>query len=333
MLSEQSEQEMAREAFAVAYVTACCATTLLYDYCLTFSDEAKRIWGRKFSIPNALFFVDRYIVLPMIVFNGIAATRNKVSDAFCVFYLRWLSICITTTYTTVDGILLTRVVAIYRQNIPVKVFACCLYAGGVIVLVGLTVTDYVGEGVHIVDNFSALPGCYPASVPSIIAGYWIAPVIIESAFFVLVMWRVFTWSSKTVSPTLALMARDSAVYFALIFALLIINLFVFEYAPPFISSLFVTPVNTIGCMAGYRMLMNIRGMYEIESTSTFRDMYSTRGAVVHFAQSQTIGGTFERPPSGTGGPVMNSRHIRRDSISMDDWNDSGDLPESLSGEV
>ena len=34
-----------------------------------------------------------------------------------------------------------------------------------------------------------------------------------------------------------------------IFVLLIVNLFVFEYAPPFLSSLFVTPGNTAGCIA------------------------------------------------------------------------------------
>jgi hypothetical protein len=28
-----------------------------------------------------------------------------------------------------------------------------------------------------------------------------------------------------------------------------LNLFVFEYAPPFLSSLFVTPSNTVGCIA------------------------------------------------------------------------------------
>jgi hypothetical protein len=62
--------------------------------------------------------------------------------------------------------------------------------GGVTTQVGLTIKDYVGEGVSgmvrltvcpflinicielAVNNFNALPGCYAASVPRIIAGYW-----------------------------------------------------------------------------------------------------------------------------------------------------------------
>lgn len=34
-----------------------------------------------------------------------------------------------------------------------------------------------------------------------------------------------------------------------VFALLFVNLFVFEYAPPFLAGLFVTPVSTVGCLA------------------------------------------------------------------------------------
>lgn len=62
--------------------------------------------------------------------------------------------------------------------------------GGVITLIGLTVDDFVGESVistcsssictspssklkYLVDeSLSNLPGCYPQSVPAVIAGFW-----------------------------------------------------------------------------------------------------------------------------------------------------------------
>ncbi|KIP09010.1 hypothetical protein PHLGIDRAFT_116729 [Phlebiopsis gigantea 11061_1 CR5-6] len=147
-----------------------------------------------------------------------------------------------------------------RDNKVVVWFARFLYLAGTCTLIGLTVKDYVGEAVDIVEDFSALPGCYAATVPSLIAGYWITATIIESTFFLLVIYRVITWNrvSVGVAPALVLMARDSTIYFTAIFVLLFVNLFVFEYAPPFLSSLFVTPANTIGCIAGARMLMNLR---------------------------------------------------------------------------
>ncbi|KAL5536150.1 hypothetical protein ACEPAF_4255 [Sanghuangporus sanghuang] len=241
--------EMARESYAVAYVTSVCSTAVLYDYCLTIDDEIRRIWPSRWSIPKLLFLINRYIVIPMLV---------------CTFYLRWLVVVVTVTNTVVEGVLLSRVIALYRDNMVVKVAASFLYAGGVVTLIGLTIKDYVGEPVNIVEDFSALPGCYATSVPSIIAGYWIAPTIIESSLFGLVLWRAIAWSRANISvpPALFLMARDSAVYFAIIFALLFVNLFVFEYAPPFLSSLFVTPVITAGCIAGSRMLLNLRGLAE-----------------------------------------------------------------------
>ncbi|KAL5519653.1 hypothetical protein ACEPAH_1336 [Sanghuangporus vaninii] len=185
----------------------------------------------------------------------------------CTFYLRWLVIVVTATNTVVEGVLLSRVIALYRDNMVVKVATSFLYAGGVVTLIGLTIKDYAGESVNIVEDFSALPGCYAASVPSIIAGYWIAPTIIESSLFGLVLWRAIAWSRANISvpPALFLMARDSAVYFAIVFALLFVNLFVFEYALPFLSSLFVTPVITAGCIAGSRMLLNLRGLAETDT--------------------------------------------------------------------
>ncbi|KAF9644435.1 hypothetical protein BDM02DRAFT_948517 [Thelephora ganbajun] len=275
-LTDQEYLKMANQAYVVAYVTAVCATTLLYDYALTLGEEITRMWTLRFSIPKCLFLINRYLVIPMLVFNGIASSRthlpanvrtlhnlcsismpNTVNscqyfrvDCFrkliartrtlsCVFYLRWLVVCITVTHSTIEGILLTRVWALYRGNMPVLAVACCLYLAGVATLVSLTIRDYVGEKVLIVQDFSALPGCYAASVPALIAGYWIAPVIIESILFVLVMWRAFAWwkDRSAAPPTLTLM-----------------------YAPPFLSSLFVTPSNTAGCIAGSRLLLNLRSL-------------------------------------------------------------------------
>ncbi|THH04379.1 hypothetical protein EW145_g5558, partial [Phellinidium pouzarii] len=248
------EVEMARESYAVAYVTAVCATTLLFDYCLTVVDEVGTafvvIWPTAFSIPKALFLVDRYVVLPMLVFNGIEIIYPLV----CVFYLRWLSVCIAVTHATVEGILLARVLALF----------------GISIMIALTINDYVGEAVNIVENINIMPGCYAASVPSLLAGYWVASTVVESTFFALVAWRVVIWSRDRagVPPALVLIARDSTIYFATMFVLLFVNLFVFEYAPPFLSSLFVTPVNTAGCIGAGRMLMNLRRFGEREVTES-----------------------------------------------------------------
>lgn len=259
---------MATEAFAVAYVTVVCATILLWDNVITFGQEVTRMWPIKLTFPTLLYFINRYVVVSMLVFNGIASSRTHLPPGFCVFYLRWLVVTITVTQASIEGLLLARVWALYADHMHVLYLASFLYLVGTSTLIGLTIKDYVGESVIIVHDFSALPGCYAATVPSIIAGYWIAPVIIESVFFFLVIGRAISWwkSRSSPPPTLVLMARDSAIYFAVVFVLLFVNLLVFEYAPPFISSLFVTPSNTVGCIAGSRMMLNLRGLTKSSAT-------------------------------------------------------------------
>lgn len=288
--------EMAQESYAVAYVTIACASLLIFDWFLTITDEISNIWNSRWAIPKFLFFVNRYVVVAMLCFNGIASSQTHLPAGFCVFYLRWL-VTITVSQSTIEAILLTRVWALYRGNTPVLCLASFFYAGGVITLVSLTVQDYVGEAVEIVQDFSSLPGCYAASVPGIIAGYWIAPVIIESVFFGLVIWRALSWwrDRSSAPPTLVLMARDSAVYFAVVFVLLIVNLFVFEYAPPFLSSLFVTPGNTAGCIAGSRMLLNLRTFRPVTTTqmemSTHIDFKGKRRQEAYTSPSTGMTGT------------------------------------------
>ncbi|KII87605.1 hypothetical protein PLICRDRAFT_176401 [Plicaturopsis crispa FD-325 SS-3] len=163
----------------------------------------------------------------------------------------------------IEGILVLRIWALYRTHKLVLFVVFFSYTACIATLVGLTISDYVAENVIIETELNFLPGCYAAGVPRLIAGYWIAPVVVESIFFALTISRTFAWirNRESVPPTLGLLARDSLVYFAVVFVLLIANLLVFEYAPPTLSSLLVTPSNTAGCIAGSRMLLNLRNSF------------------------------------------------------------------------
>jgi len=261
MSSVQTEAEsMARQALAVDWVAAACLTCLLYDHVITLGQECSTIWPTRLSLPKIIFFLNRYVVEAMLVFNSVASSRSHLSLPFCVFYLRWLSVVTSVATIVVEAILTIRVWALYRSNKPVLCIALFFFLAGAGTLVGITIQDYVGEPVDAVNDFNILPGCYATTVPSIIAGMWITPVIVESVLFSLVIIRVFTWwkDRHTVPSVVVLMARDSTIYFAIYFALLIANLFVFEYGPPALDGLMVTPLNTGGCIAGSRMLLNIR---------------------------------------------------------------------------
>ncbi|KAF5333191.1 hypothetical protein D9611_002731 [Ephemerocybe angulata] len=136
------------------------------------------------------------------------------------------------------------------------------YFGGTITLIGLVIKDYVGEDVLINGDLAALPGCYASGVPSIIAGFWIGPLIVETVLFIIVVSRAFLWwkEGTTIPRILSILTKDSTTYFAIVFALLLANYLVFELGPPFFSSLLVTPSITAGCILGSHIFLNLRAM-------------------------------------------------------------------------
>ncbi|KAK0437031.1 hypothetical protein EV421DRAFT_1978562 [Armillaria borealis] len=292
----ESDEEMARQAWAVAWVAAGCVTCIVYDHIITLGEECNHIWPARMTLARVLFFVNRYVVEGMLLFAfigkdayyvhqlqldligpKIAAGFGNLSTSVgvlsfvlshltdimrsctCTFYLRWLSVNLTVQNAVVQGILVLRVWALYQGNKPVIGLAFFLYFSVCATLVGLTITDYLAESVD-VETVVALPGCYADSLPRMLAGYWITPLAIESYLFIMVTLRAFVyWKAGESSPAiLNLMARDSTVYFAIIFALLLGNLLMFLFGPPFLSSLLLNPLSAASCILGSRMLLNLR---------------------------------------------------------------------------
>jgi len=228
------------------------------------------MWTAPFlSLPKFLFFANRYAVETLLVFDAIASSRNHLSHGFCVFYLRWLALVTTIINVVVEGILYIRVAAVYRSNKLALGVALFFYLSAVIICISLTVVDYAVEGVAVDDFFSILPGCYADGVPAMIAGYYIALPIVEAVLFGLIIFRAVTWwrDKRAVPPTMVVLARDSTTYFAIVFASILSNLFVFKFAPPFLAPLMVPPSNIAGCIMGSRMLLNIRGLGTVPNST------------------------------------------------------------------
>ncbi|TFK37588.1 hypothetical protein BDQ12DRAFT_146394 [Crucibulum laeve] len=276
---------LAEQGTAVNLVAAACLTCLLYDHVLTLDQEIKRI-GR-----------DTLIQLHI---GGTVSNSRRI----CVFYLRWLALSGMISTCIVQGILMLRVWAIHKQNKVALAFGSFFYFGGSITLIGLVIQDYVGEGVVINRALGSLPGCYPTTVPAIIAGTWIAPLIVESVLFFLVISRAFTWwrNGSSAPRILSLLTRDSTLYFAIAFAFLLASYLVFQLGPPFLSSLLVTYVNQLhdiqpvscilsyspsavaGCILGSHMLLNLRELSDPDD----EQFESNRSNVVFALPSRRI---------------------------------------------
>lgn len=58
-------------------------------------------------------------------------------------------------------------------------------------------------------DISALPGCHAASLPNTTVGFWIAPLVVECVFFILVIWRAVAWSRENACVPAALVLMVS----------------------------------------------------------------------------------------------------------------------------
>jgi len=97
----------------------------------------------------------------------------------------------------------------------------------------------------------------------------------------LTAFQVFTYSRQDINPVVILLARDSIVYFAILFAALLVNT-ILLIAPSGLVIKF--PPECIACIAVSRMMMNIRGL-------VFDDPRGTQGiefcATLNFVTQDT----------------------------------------------
>jgi len=97
--------------------------------------------------------------------------------------------------------------------------------------------------------------CLGPKGPAIDATYWIPFVIFDGIVIILTMYKIFSYRDG-MNPTIRLLARDSIVYFIIMFATLLFNLLF----PVGKGTVLILPAEYIACTAVARMMMNIRGL-------------------------------------------------------------------------
>jgi len=115
---------------------------------------------------------------------------------------------------------------------------------------------------HIYFLYEFLPGCYWGNTKntSIQWHAWIPSLALECTLMLLTIYKVFSYRDG-MNRTIALLARDSIVYFVIIVVGL--SLLIANGIHPFISKLGIPVQPSIECIAFIstgRMMMNIRGL-------------------------------------------------------------------------
>ncbi|GLB44977.1 hypothetical protein LshimejAT787_1900550 [Lyophyllum shimeji] len=260
------EAALLNEYMAVRYTNVAFLMLLLYDHALTFDLEVERIWTLPWRLPKVLFLLNRYIIPPMLLFDGLVPsiplgegnpTDARILNYFivsCRFITRWTAWPTIFAMTIVDGILVLRVIAIYGHDKRVTRFLVILCTGVWGIWLGLSILIVMKTAPLPVEG-KLFTGCL-YTAPSYFYAAWIPASCFETIIIALTTYKVVKYDTMT--PTLYVLARDSMLYFISIFIVLLVNLFLARYARGFLSALLIQPGSAIACVAAARMTMNIR---------------------------------------------------------------------------
>ncbi|CAG7853518.1 SubName: Full=Uncharacterized protein {ECO:0000313/EMBL:CCA74187.1} [Serendipita indica DSM 11827] len=100
------------------YFTAASGVLLLYDYLLTLPGEIEHVWSAKLSLPTVLFYVNRYVPMPVLLLGVFHVSPFHAPQSLLLFL----------SYSS-SWLLLLRVVALYQGQV---ILQCILYAAFVL---------------------------------------------------------------------------------------------------------------------------------------------------------------------------------------------------------
>ncbi|KAF7371348.1 hypothetical protein MSAN_00770900 [Mycena sanguinolenta] len=238
---------------AVRYTNIAFLTFMVFDHIITFETEVAKIWTLQWRLPKVLFLVNRYVIPPMLIFDGYRL--SMIFRNLCV------ALSQSGPHGTVETILIVRVLAIcghrkWVRNFLVTAFLCAMAAW--ITLSSKIMTKTTGSPGGIL-----FPGCL-YSAPKYFFAAWIPPVAFESTIILITLYYLSEYEWSHINLTLRVLARDSMIYFLIMFLVLLANLFIAKWGHDFLGSLLIAPSSVIACVAAARMMMNIREVGDVD---------------------------------------------------------------------
>ncbi|KAJ3554815.1 hypothetical protein NM688_g2910 [Phlebia brevispora] len=263
---------------------------LFYDILINLDREVELVWMKDKNRPafflylfNSLFAFAYYVfdTIP-ITPSGVVASHVGLYDSFSHYYAQLLQICViylmcdamVTLIATVmvQVILQLRIYALFERSRKILVFLvglCIIEVSAMAVLVGITMSDLAR-----LPLVSTPTGCAYQGILKAYALFWIPGLIFEPILFSLVAYKA--WGSNTKIPLITQMARDSLMYFAVIFSELLTNTVIWGRYPQYIN-IFNPWSAIIPSLLGRRLLLSMREFVEKQNrgnSSYFLETYA-----------------------------------------------------------
>ncbi|KAF9224378.1 hypothetical protein BS17DRAFT_779698 [Gyrodon lividus] len=228
---------------------------LIYERLIVIQEEVDLVWTKKKGWVTYLYLFNGWLALLWLSFDIIPLFPGGLAPSnVCTIYLLCDDIVTLLMTISVQVVLQLRVWAIYGRSKKILYFLIALSvaeAAVMIVLIVITITH-----IERLPVISTSTGCYYEGLLPLSAGFWIPAMIVEPILCLLVLKKALS-AARGRTRLSVLLARDSLLYFVVIFAELVASTVVWAHQPFYINT--VMPWSAaIPSLMGTRLLLNTR---------------------------------------------------------------------------
>ncbi|KAF8623002.1 hypothetical protein AX15_006594 [Amanita polypyramis BW_CC] len=257
---------MAAKMFSLAACVMC-----FYDIMLTFADEVELIWSRRFTFVSLLWYINRY-VSPLAFIIVTVSFHSNWSKEVCGRYVVFPEAVKAVTSFAIGATFVLRLYAIYQRSITVAtIFSALLAAELAIKIWAFTDGTYLNLPPGVI-------GCILVGKHDLrFASTWISELAFDSLVFFATLYRAVSSHRQARRnggiTLLDLIVRDGIMYFACIFAVNLITVLMFVFAPADIKAINASLSTLLTSVMVSRLILNLRG---IADRTTEQDSYELR---------------------------------------------------------
>ncbi|KLO19408.1 hypothetical protein SCHPADRAFT_935463 [Schizopora paradoxa] len=198
------------------------ATILVYDYLLTFRDEAKLIWPWKWGLGKVLFFLTRYLAFVDITIFLVYWFDQSLNFTACRPLITAGSWFLWAGITIAQYIISLRTYALFGRSKYIG-FALIALNMGVEIATIILLNSYLQKLVYIPTPFPTVITCFTEAPRSKLYLDYALIMIIEMCIIGLTLWRgISEWRSVN-SPLIGTLYRDGVTFFLCLFAISFTN--------------------------------------------------------------------------------------------------------------
>jgi len=246
------------------YAQISSSTIIIFDHLITFGEEIDLIWRSSWSLGKILFLLNRYYSLAAVIFNNYGFFSSDISDTFCLQFLHWQGWTALLACMLAEGILQMRLYALFALNKKILVLLLSFFILSTATsgwIMGTVLSSITAKAISIPTGGKF---CVPSGVPKHFYMFWIPLLAYECILCALALIKGFQTFRNRGSlfqngrHLVAILVRDSLLYFFVICATYLTILLVWLLAP---TSLLEVPVGfsvAMSCVLANRVVLNVR---------------------------------------------------------------------------